>query len=147
MEKIQKAFRLKTETVTELEKLSERWGTNQTATIETAIHNAFINASNTDEKLDTDSTLASKLIDTLSNQITVKDKQIDDLNETVTDLRILNREQAATIAQLGESAAQALLNAQTLNAADKSPAMLEQARPSRMARFKKWLGIGQSKGE
>lgn len=127
MTKIKKSYRLDSELVEKLQARADKEKKSATETLEDAI-TLYLNMSDTDSAKSptgpTNSpTLLETVIDTLKDQLTVKDQQITTLSKELENALGQNREQSATIAQLGENASKALLQSQTLNAADKTPAL------------------------
>lgn len=105
MAKTKKTFRLDEKTVSELERLAFDNGVTMTDALESAIHGAIRSAIREQDAHGDES--YAEMLDTLRDELAIKNRQIDALNETCRNLsRSLNAAQALHGAELSSKALQ-----------------------------------------
>lgn len=109
MAKTKKTFRLDDETIRELERLASDNGVTMTDALESAIHGAIRQAIREPDDNEGD---YSAMLDTLRDELAIKNRQIDALNDTCRNL------------------SQSLIAAQALHGADLTSKSLHEPEPT-----------------
>lgn len=90
MAKLKKTFRMDEDTLNELVKLADRWGVSQAAAVERAVQAAA-------QTSDKEQAVDSRVMDTLTRQLEVKDEQIAELGRALHAAQVLQAQNTTAL--------------------------------------------------